>query len=131
MSATHVLDTGALVAADRGDDRVWVRIDEARIAGDTIVIPTVAIAQAWRSRTQARLARLLAHCRVHPLTELGGRLAGELCGRAGTSDIADAAVVVTAATVGAIVWTSDPDDLSVLVAHLPRGAGAVTLRRVP
>jgi hypothetical protein len=34
--------------------------------------------------------------------------------RAGTADIADAAVVI-AATLGAIIWTSAPDDLRALI----------------
>ena len=131
MSDRHVLDTGALIAADRGDRRLWVHIKRAVLAGDEVTIPAAALGQAWRTRRQVLLARLLRQCLVAPLTERGARLAGELCGRSGTSDIADAAVVMTAATVGAIVWTSDPDDLSVLVAHLPRGAGPVSLRRVP
>lgn len=131
MSDRHVFDTGALIAAERGDRRLWVHIKRAVLAGDEITIPAAALGQAWRARTQVLLARLLRQSLVAPLTERGARLAGELCGRAGTSDIVDATVVVTAATVGAIVWTSDPDDLRALIANLPRGAGRVVLRRVP
>jgi predicted nuclease of predicted toxin-antitoxin system len=38
--------------------------------------------------------------------------AGILCGKAGTRDVADAIVVTVALSHGAIVFTSDADDIS-------------------
>lgn len=46
------------------------------------------------------------------------KAAGVLCGKAGTGDIVDALVVTIALTQGAIVFTSDPDD----IAHLSSSA---------
>jgi hypothetical protein len=40
--------------------------------------------------------------------------AGTLCGRAGTSDVVDATVMVMAAATGALIWTSDPEDIKAL-----------------
>ncbi len=57
------------------------------------------------------MSRLLAGCYVEPLDEQLARSAGAACGRAGTSDIVDAAVVVGASTRGDLVVTSDPDDI--------------------
>ncbi len=44
---------------------------------------------------------------------------GSLLGRAGTADVVDAHVVVTAAGRPATVLTSDPDDLRHLADHVP------------
>jgi hypothetical protein len=45
------------------------------------------------------------------MDEYVARSAGELCGAAGTSDVIDATVVITARGSGDTVLTSDPDDL--------------------
>jgi hypothetical protein len=37
-----------------------------------------------------------------------------LCGRSGTADVVDAIVVVMAAALRAIIWTSDPQDMKAL-----------------
>ena len=44
------------------------------------------------------------------------KAAGVLCGKAGTRDVVDAIVVVTALPQGAIMFTSDPDDIAALSA---------------
>jgi hypothetical protein len=44
---------------------------------------------------------------------------GALLGAAGTSDVVDAHVVLVAARTGAVVLTSDVDDLSQLSEQLP------------
>ncbi len=53
-----------------------------------------------------------------PDTEEFGKAAGVICGRAGTSDVIDALVVVTALRLHALVVTSDPDDLQRLASSL-------------
>ncbi|MCD9904293.1 twitching motility protein PilT [Streptomyces sp. MT29] len=78
--------------------------------------PVVVVSQAWRdSRRQVRLGKFLAGCHVVPVGLETAKTAGILCGKAGTSDIVDATVVTMAASLGAIVWTSDPDDIHVLI----------------
>lgn len=42
------------------------------------------------------------------------KAAGVLCGRSGTADVVDATVVVMAAALRAIIWTSDPRDIGAL-----------------
>jgi hypothetical protein len=39
------------------------------------------------------------------------KVAGVLCGKAGTRDVVDAVVVTSALAYGAIVFTSDPDGI--------------------
>lgn len=74
-------------------------------------VPAVVLAQGWRGGPQPQLSRLLAGCHVEPLDEQLARSAGAACGRSGTSDIVDAAVVVGASTRGDLVVTSDPIDI--------------------
>jgi predicted nucleic acid-binding protein len=44
---------------------------------------------------------------------------GRLCRRSGTSDVVDASVVIVGRQTGAVVLTSDPDDLRKLDPGLP------------
>lgn len=115
-----ILDTGALVAADRNDRRLWSLVVEGRRRGVIPVVPSPCVVEAWRSPRQARLAQLLKGCRVEVLDEATARAAGELCARAGTSDPVDAAVVASAARRGGDqVVTIDPRALGALAAHAP------------
>jgi hypothetical protein len=111
-----VYDTGALLAAERGRPEIFLMHEEAVAKGPLPLVPAVVLAQAWRGGPAHNLSRLLKGCRiVENVTELRARAAGELCGRAGTSDVVDALVVLLAKQVQAgIVVTSDPDDLKVL-----------------
>lgn len=54
-------------------------------------------------------------CRVEPFSEGDARAAGAACGASHTSDIVDAAVVVSAARRHDTIVTSDPRDLSRIV----------------
>ncbi len=55
-----VLDTGALIALDRGDGRMIALLDRALSRRRTFRIPAGVVGQAWRDgRTQATLARFL------------------------------------------------------------------------
>lgn len=111
------LDTGALIAIERGDRRLQALLDEAAAASADLAVPAGVIAQAWRgSSRQARLARFLAlsSVTVVVLDELEARAAGVLCGRAGTADVVDASVVLCARARGHAVVTGDPDNLAAL-----------------
>ena len=115
MSQTHLYDAGALIAIDKNDRRMWARYQVAVDDGRDIRVPAVVVGQAWRnSRRQVRLGRFLVGCRVDPVGLETARAAGILCGRARTSDVVDATVVVVAAATGAVIWTSDPDDIRAL-----------------
>jgi hypothetical protein len=115
MTQPHLYDAGALIAIDRNDRRMWARYQVALDDGRDIRVPAVVVGQAWRdSRRQVRLGKFLVSCHVDPVGLETAKAAGILCGRAGTSDVVDATVVVTAATTGAAIWTSDPEDIRAL-----------------
>lgn len=111
-----VLDAGALVAVERGKREIVAllkgELEEERVPRTHGGV----VGQVWRGGSrQARLARLLRGVSVEPLDDLLGRRAGVLLGRAGTSDVVDAAVVLLAED-GDWIVTSDPGDLERLAA---------------
>jgi hypothetical protein len=109
-----VFDAGALIAFER-NDRAVVMIAKRLVAlRATLVVPAGVVGQVWRNgMRQARLARLLGSpiAIVEPLDDRRARAAGQLCGLAGTRDVIDAAVVLSAREHRLPVATSDPDDL--------------------
>lgn len=113
-----VYDTGALIAAERRAREFWVFHQEILLHGSRPVVPVVVLAQAWRGGPQHNLSRLLTGCRIAPDTEELGRAAGAVCGRARTSDVIDALVVVIALRLDALVAISDPEDLEHLASSL-------------
>ncbi len=116
MNIPYLYDAGVLIAIDNDDRRMWARHSLALEDGRDIHVPSVVVAQAWRdSRRQFRLGKFLAGCHVVPVGLETAKTAGILCGKAGTSDIVDATVVTMAASLGVIIWTSDPDDIRTLI----------------
>lgn len=114
MSVGVTLDAGPLIALDRADRRVIVLLARADQTGAPVIVPGAALAQAIRDPArQARLARLLRQPRtqVAPLDRVDATDVGRLLAAGGTSDIADAHVVICARRSGTGVVTSDPDDL--------------------
>ena len=107
---------------------MWRRLKAAFIAGEPPHTHGGVIGQVWRSGTgrQAQLARALQAIEVASLDLELGRRAGNLLARAGASDVIDAGVVVLAAN-GDLILTSDPDDLSRLVAAAGVLADVVTV----
>jgi hypothetical protein len=112
---TLVLDAGALVAVERAHPKVLALIKDELAAGRPPVTHGGVIGQVWRGGRdrQVTLAIILAGVDVVPLDDRLGRRAGVLLGRAGTSDVVDAALVLLAAD-GDGILTSDPDDLRTL-----------------
>lgn len=109
-----VLDTGALVAFERGDRAMVVLVARALELGAQLWVPAGVVGQAWRNgRQQARLARLLNSplAEVVPLSDAQARAAGQLCGATRTRDVIDASVVLLARAQGVCAVTSDVDDL--------------------
>ncbi len=86
--------TGALVAAERNDRRMWA-LHAAFLAEEVVpVVPSPVLAEAWRGGSrQARLSRVLAGCEVEPLSEQQARDVGVLAGKAGHEDVVDVTVV--------------------------------------
>ena len=105
-------DTGALIAAERGERRLWALHRRALESGAVPSVPAGVLAQGWRGGPQPQMSRFLAGCRVEDFDESKARSAGAACGLSGTSDVVDAAVVVGAAARDDLVVTSDAADLS-------------------
>lgn len=111
MSAL-VLDTGALVAVDRGDRALAAKLRAAQRGGLELRSTGAVIAEVWRDTggRQANLARLLQAVDVRAVDLRLGQAAGALLGAAGMRDAVDATVVAAAAT-GDRILTSDPRDI--------------------
>lgn len=123
-------DAGMLVALDRNEREAWVVLRRSIDRGQVPTVPTVVTAQAWRDgRRQARLAQALGHCRPEPLSDELARRAGELCGRARTSDIVDAVVVESAARRQDDLYSGDADDLEHLANYVSAPVTIVPIGR--
>jgi hypothetical protein len=106
-------DTGALIAADRAERRIWARHRALLALREVPTVPAPVVAQSWRrGGRQALLARLLAGCDVEALDD------GQA--RAGTTDIVDACLVEGAMRRRDLVVSSDPDDLQAIAAAVSR-----------
>ena len=108
------LDTGALLALERGQRRVRALLQRAVENQIAISVPAGVVAQAWRGGPrQARVARLLGDpaVTVVALDDLAARAVGLMCGRVGHADVVDVHVVLVARERNATVVTSDPDDI--------------------
>ncbi len=113
---TLLLDRGALVALERDERAMWVRLKSCLVAGVAPMTHAGVLAQVWRGGSrQARLSQALAGIAVVPLDERLGRATGELLGRTGGSDLVDAALVLLAVDGDDIV-TAERHDFEVLAA---------------
>ncbi len=122
-----VYDAGVLVAAERNDRGAWA---DHRARLELGVVPRTTapvVAQVSRSSRQVQLHRLLRGCDVVALAPEQSHEVGRLLAKAGTADVVDGHVVVTAAERSATVLTSDPDDLRHLADQL---STPVRVRRV-
>jgi predicted nucleic acid-binding protein len=108
-----VLDSGALLALERGDRSMWRRIAEAASTGAGVMTTGAVFGQVWRGSgpRQALLSKVMAGVEVVPVDLAVGRAAGELLGAAGMSDVIDASLVAICEDSDQ-VFTSDPADLA-------------------
>jgi hypothetical protein len=117
------LDTGALLAIDHPGQAILMqaRLDETLRRGGTVCVPAGAIAQAWRSPRQVRLARLLKSrdIDIAIMTPNVARSVGLLCARTGHDDVIDVHVALCAIERRHAVVTSDPDDMARIYPALP------------
>jgi hypothetical protein len=116
----YVYNAGALVAIDKRYGEVF-RSHQTRLAqGDTIIVPAPVAAQVVRDPArQARLMLTLRGCDIVPFREADVSPVGLLLARAGTSDVIDGLVTLTAVKAEAAVVTSDTGDIR----HLMRTLG--------
>ena len=111
-----ILDSGAMVAFERGDRGVAAFIEAARRKGIRVATSSGCVAQCWRSggARQARLALLLRGVAEEPIDAIISRAIGGLCARAGTDDIVDAHLALIARDADTVL-TADGADLRALM----------------
>lgn len=105
-------DTGALIAAERNDRRMWA-LHAGLLAEEVApVVPAPVLAEAWRGGPrQANVARMLSMCTVEWMTEDQARQVGVLAGRSGHDDVVDVTIVEGAARRGDAVVTSNREHI--------------------
>ena len=111
-----ILDSGAVIAAAKGNQDVRRFIAAARRAGSHVIIPPVVLTQTLRGGNRdAAVHQIL---RQGFVTFVGSRLArrgGELLGAAGLDDAADAQIMAEALReTPCVLLTSDPEDMRAL-----------------
>lgn len=110
-----VYDTGALIATEGNDRRMWALHARAMQRGVRPIVPAGCVVEAWRGRRQTSLSRLLDGCEIEPLAAEPAERAGTL--RRTSADAIgpiDATVVESAVRRGAAVVTSDRGDIEQL-----------------
>lgn len=106
------LDAGALIAYERGQERVREILAVAYARGVVPTVPAVALAEVWRGDAKdARVARLINACSIETLDERSARAAGRLRRATPGADTIDACGAVGVRQRVDAIATSDPDDL--------------------
>jgi len=114
-------DSGALIAAERSERRMWARHRAALLRRVVPTVPAPVIAQCWRGTPhQAQLARFLAGCETETLDDTRARATGTLVGRARVTDIVDTSVVEGALRRDDLIISSDEGDLTAIAAAVGR-----------
>jgi predicted nucleic acid-binding protein len=114
-------DTGALIGLERARHSMRKVYDVAITSGIPITIPSVVVAEWWRRGVKEKeRTELLRSMIVETVTDRTARLAGAALTRVSGVQTIDAIVVASASTrPGEIIYTSDPDDLSLLCEMVP------------
>ena len=112
-----ILDSGAIIGWSRGDPAIRAQVREALARRRIVRAPVVVLAETLRGGPRDapvhRVLKLVGTVSTDPAT---GRMAGQLLGRTGGRNTADALVAAEAVQVpGSVVLTSDPDDLGALL----------------
>lgn len=111
-------DAGALIAAERGDRKLWTLHRRALERELSPVVPAAVLAQVWRGGPQPSLSRFLRGCVIDGLDESAARMCGVVLAASETADVVDASVVVGAAHRGDAIVTGDSGDLERLAAGI-------------
>jgi hypothetical protein len=105
-----VYDTGALVAAARGQAAVWHLHRRALERNEGPLVLAPVLARAWGETGGADLlAVFLRGCALADFPVAAAYDAGRLLARSGTTDLVVAAVVLAALTTRSAVVTADPE----------------------
>jgi predicted nucleic acid-binding protein len=108
-------DSGALIALERRDLGMVIKLRVLHQAGVPITIPANAVVEWWRMGHGQ--SSILALGTVEPLNEAIAKAAGEALAKVRGSTAIDATVMASAAQRGDRVFTSDPGDLQRLQRH--------------
>lgn len=116
------LDTGALIAIERGKPRGTMLLRAAREYRARLLTITPVLAEWWRGRSDAR-DRIKRAVTIVPFPETAAEAAGVVLGTLGDKRAGlavDAMVMAFAATFGgALVYSSDTAALQRLQPHFP------------
>ncbi len=112
-----ILDSGAVIGWSRGDARTRAVLRQALERHLELRVPVVVLAETLRGGPRdAPVNRVLKAVGTAPTTPATGRDAGQLLGRTGGSNTADALIAAEALAIpGSTILTSDPDDLRALL----------------
>jgi predicted nucleic acid-binding protein len=106
------LDAGALIAYERGDERIREILAVAYARGLVPTIPAIALAEIWRGDAKdARVARLLKACSIETVDERVAREAGRLRRATSGSGTIDACIAVGVNKRRDAIATSDAEDM--------------------
>jgi predicted nucleic acid-binding protein len=110
------LDAGALIAYERGQERIRKILEVGYERGFVPTIPAIALAEVWRGDAKdARVARLLKACSIELLDEAVARRAGSLRRATPGASAVDACIAVGVRRRGDAIATSDPHDMRALL----------------
>ena len=108
-------DSGALIAAERSERKMWALHKRALDRGVRPSVPAAALMEVYRSARQVNLSRMLAGCRIDPLEETTAKAAGELLSKCAVNPGAvDASVTEGALRRGDAVVSGNADHLRAL-----------------
>ena len=113
-------DTGALLALEARRQRMVKVFAVAREQRVPMFVPSVAVAEWWRKRSD-RAEQLLDAMRIEHTDTALVRVAGEALAAVKGAGTVDAIVMATAARRGGIVYTSDVEDLMALTGVFREG----------
>jgi predicted nucleic acid-binding protein len=126
-----VLDTGALIALERGDPRAFQHLMTAAQRGFLVVVPTLVVIEALEgARNPATVERILVKLdsEIPLLPAIAHQVAG-LKKRSGVASTTDAVVVLEALAVpGSIILTGDIGDMHRLLDEAGARARVPVLR---
>lgn len=112
-----IIDSGPLVAIDRGDRVAMATFARAVERGVDLDVSSAVVAQVVRDPVrQHQLGRVLSKIEHHALHE--SVAIGRLLAATGTSDVVDGHVAVLANGLATHVWTHDRGDLEALGAKV-------------
>lgn len=113
-----ILDSGAVISWSRGDARTRATLREALARQLELRVPVIVLAETLRGGARdAPVNRVLKAVGTAATMPGTGREAGQLLGRTGGTNTADALVAAEALEIpGSTIVTGDPDDLRALLA---------------